>query len=173
MDQKLIAVLGSGKCLPGESTYEQARMLAKALTESGYAIINGGYKGVMEASARGALESAKGNPRVIGVVIKQKPQGNKFLTETRVVNDFFDRLREIMSADAFILFSGGAGTICELSTISVLQAKLWKKEKPIIILEDNLEWYVFEDMLGIDSINIRPRGQNPIQKVVDHLKRLF
>src|ERR1051326_536507 len=53
---KTVTIFGSS--LPGEGTqmYQQARQLGGRLAQAGFAVCNGGYGGLMEASARGARE---------------------------------------------------------------------------------------------------------------------
>ena len=55
--QRTIAVFGSSEPREGEPSYEQARLLGRLLAQRGYAVINGGYGGVMEAVSRGASEA--------------------------------------------------------------------------------------------------------------------
>lgn len=146
MGRKTIAVLGGGDFKPGHMVYDQARCLGKLLAEAGYNVINGGYGGVMEASARGVRESGNIKAKAIGIVMARKPEGNEFLTETGVVDDFFDRLRELMSANAFIIFPGGAGTVLEIMATIVMTQKIWTKPKPIII-----DSSYFLEISGMDS----------------------
>lgn len=123
-----IAILGGGKCTPEHSIYERAMKLGGDLAREGHTIITGGYDGIMEAASRGAKEAGG---QAIGVVLKEKPQGNEFLTETIVAEDFFDRLRHLLSADAFVFLPGGIGTVVELATVTNMNAKVWKKKKPV------------------------------------------
>ena len=51
---KIVTVFGSS--LPGEGStaYVEAQRLGRLLAEAGFAVCNGGYAGLMEASARKA-----------------------------------------------------------------------------------------------------------------------
>jgi len=148
MDRPVVAVFGPGNCQPGEKTYEKARELGSALAQAGYDVINGGYGGVMEASAKGVQESGLAEAKTIGVVMAHKPQGNRFLTETRIVADHFERLRILITEpDAYVfIVSQTSGTAEELISAlnwRVKEAKRVSKPKrrPIIILYgDDNEW---------------------------------
>jgi predicted Rossmann-fold nucleotide-binding protein len=58
MGQELrVTVFGSSRPREGDPDYEEARLLGRALAESGYSVCSGGYGGVMEAVSRGAKEA--------------------------------------------------------------------------------------------------------------------
>jgi hypothetical protein len=82
---KVVTIFGSS--LPGEASraYQEARQLGKLLAEAGFAICNGGYRGLMEASARGAREA-----------------GGRIMT-------LLER------GDAYVVLPGGTGTLAELA----------------------------------------------------------
>ena len=63
---RVVSVFGSGaeNCGEGDQGYQDALDVGRVLGEAGYAVVNGGYGGTMEASARGASE---GGGAVIGV----------------------------------------------------------------------------------------------------------
>ena len=50
-----VSVFGSGA--GGEADLDQARRLGAALARAGYAVLNGGYGGTMEAAALGARDA--------------------------------------------------------------------------------------------------------------------
>lgn len=148
MSRPVVAVLGSGSCKPGEETYEKARELGSALAQAGYNVINGGYGGVMEASAKGVQESGLAEAKTIGVVMTHKPHGNQFLTETRIAVDHFERLRILITEpDAYVfIVSHTSGTAEELISALNWRVKEAKrvsnpKRRSIIILYgDGKEW---------------------------------
>ena len=65
--RRIAAVFGAYAPLPGEADYELAREVGHAAAAAGWTVMNGGYAGVMEASARGAKEAGG---RVIGVTVE-------------------------------------------------------------------------------------------------------
>lgn len=115
---KTITVYGSSQVLPHQREYLDAVDLGRALAQAGYAVMNGGYYGIMEAVSRGA-NMAGGH--VIGVTTDQigrqfdiKPNG--YLHETINFSDLRDRLLYMVEkADAYLAMPGGIGTLHEIA----------------------------------------------------------
>ena len=57
--KRMIAVIGKGDALQGSPDYEIAEKIGFTLIESGYRLVTGGLKGVMEAASRGAHNASK------------------------------------------------------------------------------------------------------------------
>jgi uncharacterized protein (TIGR00730 family) len=111
---RIITVFGSS--LPGEGStaYVEAQRLGRLLAEAGYAVCNGGYAGLMEASARGARE---GGGHTIGVtcVIWPRP-ANSYIVEEVRTQSFPERLMTLIErGDAYVVLPGGTGTLAELA----------------------------------------------------------
>ena len=53
----VVTVFGGSHVQEGGPEYASARDLGKLLAQAGYTVCNGGYGGVMEASARGAKDA--------------------------------------------------------------------------------------------------------------------
>jgi hypothetical protein len=64
VDQRVVTIFGSGLAEPGDEVYRLAADIARGLARQGLTIANGGYGGIMLATAEAA--SAEGG-RVIGV----------------------------------------------------------------------------------------------------------
>jgi len=111
---KVITVFGSS--LPGEASpaYAEARDLGRMLAEGGFAICNGGYKGLMEASARGAREAGG---HTIGVTCEVWPgKANPWIIEEVRTSSFSERLMTLLErGDAYVVLPGGTGTLAELA----------------------------------------------------------
>jgi len=119
---KVVTVFGSS--LPGEEslTYAEARRLGKLLAEAGFAVCNGGYGGLMEASARGAREAGG---HAIGVTCTICPaKANRWITEEVRTQTFPERLMALIErGDAYIVLPGGTGTLAELALVWELMNK--------------------------------------------------
>lgn len=104
--------------MPGEGTeiYRQAQRLGKLLAEAGFSVCNGGYGGLMEASARGARE-ARGH--TVGVTCTLWPaQANRWIAEEIRTTSFMERLTTLIErGDAYIVLPGGTGTLAELALV--------------------------------------------------------
>jgi len=133
--KKVISVFGSLRPLEGDPEYVEARNLGKELALAGFVVCNGGYGGIMEASARGAKEAGG---ETIGVTVD---------TFTRVVNRWIDReIREhtlverigtlVNSADGYVVLKGGTGTLLELAYVWEFINKQFIPEKPIVVVGD-------------------------------------
>ncbi|MFZ0961975.1 MAG: LOG family protein [Terriglobia bacterium] len=111
---KTITVFGSS--LPGEGSaaYAEAQHLGRLLAEAGYAVCNGGYAGLMEASARGARQ-AGGHTVGITCVIWPRP-ANPYIVEEVRTRSFPERLMTLIErGDAYVVLPGGTGTLAELA----------------------------------------------------------
>lgn len=122
---RIVAVFGSGSATAEHPVIAEAERLGRLLARSGFSLITGGYGGTMEAASRGARQAGLDGIRVIGVTMdlfSPPAQPNPWLTEERRVSDFFPRLQELTSADAFVALSGGIGTLTEVTLVwSLLQ----------------------------------------------------
>jgi uncharacterized protein (TIGR00730 family) len=134
MANKIIAVFGGSRVDSASPEYAEAYEMGKLLARAGYDVVNGGYAGTMEASARGAKENGG---RAIGVISGEfawlKP--NAYLDETIKQPDLFDRIRDMqMRSDAFIVLKGSMGTLAELALVWNLAKIDTKQRKPIILV---------------------------------------
>lgn len=161
-NSKYISIFGSYKPTPSDEEYQVAYKTAFALAKKGYIIKNGGGCGIMEASTLGARDAGG---KAIGYILKElykvapKPQGN-LNNEVVECDSLFDRLKLLIEGSAaFILFSGGTGTLAELTlTWEMMNKKLiknvpiicYKKQwKPIIAIFKKHSSYVNEDSLKL------------------------
>ncbi len=111
---KTITVFGSS--LPGQSSpaYGDALRLGELLAKAGFAICNGGYAGLMEATARGARQAGG---HTIGVTCSiWAAQTNRWIAEEIRTSSFPERLMTLIErGDAYIVLPGGTGTLAELA----------------------------------------------------------
>jgi hypothetical protein len=111
---KVVTIFGSS--LPSEASraYAEARQLGRLLAEAGLAICNGGYRGLMEASARGAREAGG---HTIGVTCAIWPgKANPWIVEEVRTKSFSERIITLLErGDAYIVLPGGTGTLAELA----------------------------------------------------------
>ena len=135
---KTVTIFGSS--LPPEQTpaYQEALALGQALAEQGLAVCNGGYGGLMEASARGAHEAGG---HTIGVTCCLWTQAaNCWIKEQVHTASFPERIMTLIArGDAYIVLPGGTGTLAELALAwelmnkSVLAATVGGK-KPLLLI---------------------------------------
>lgn len=111
---KTVTVFGSSLPSKKNSAYQEARRLGRLLAEAGYAVCNGGYGGLMEATSRGARE---GTGHTIGVTCTLWPNpANPYVIEQISTETFPERLMTLIErGDAYIALPGGTGTLAELA----------------------------------------------------------
>lgn len=145
--KKLITIFGPSECSVGDPPYDRAYELGGLLGGAGFAIVTGGYDGVMEAASKGAHEAGG---RTIGVT------ANVFHNRGRIVNDYVkkelrvssanDQLMELISlADAYVACGISPGTLVEIASVWDFLIKKFVEPKPFILLGD--EWQPLYDSL--------------------------
>lgn len=80
----MICVFGASWCKPGDSLYLESEALGAAIAKAGFDLINGGYMGSMEGSAKGhksagTAQSAEGV--IVPTLFKSRDRGNPFLSK--------------------------------------------------------------------------------------------
>jgi len=138
--KKLISIFGPSECTPESMLYTRAERLGSLLAEAGFAVVNGGYSGVMEGVSKGAHSAGGG---VIGVTAEvyfaRGREANEFLTKEIKVKSANDQLMELIDlADAYIACGISAGTLVEVATAWDYMHKKFMEEKPLILL--GKEW---------------------------------
>lgn len=134
---KTIAVYGSSAVQAHEQDYIDSYHVGKALAQAGYAVMSGGYGGVMEAVSKGASDVAG---HVIGVTTpiieayrNDETRPNQWITEEIRYDSLRERVEHlVMQADAYVVMPGGLGTLHELSTVWELVRVGDLNNRPII-----------------------------------------
>ena len=131
----VITIFGSSKPGPTDKEYIIAYNLGKMLAQYGFIVCNGGYGGIMEATAKGAIDN---NGKSIGVVTQHfKRKSNPYIDEIVEVKSLVDRLLKLIElGDAYVVMKGSTGTLVELSMVWEFMNKSVMKSKPIIIIGD-------------------------------------
>jgi uncharacterized protein (TIGR00725 family) len=113
---KTVTVFGSSLPAEGSPAYVQAMRFGKLLAESGFAVCNGGYGGLMEASARGARQAGG---HTLGVTCAIWPfRANAWVVEEVRTGSFPERIMTLIErGDAYVVLPGGTGTLAELALV--------------------------------------------------------
>jgi uncharacterized protein (TIGR00725 family) len=111
-----VAVLGSARIGPGDPRHDDAVRLGGLLAGAGWAVITGGYGGLMAAVARGA--SAAGG-RAVGLPMRAwghlTPDAS--CAELRWSVSYAERIGHLLAARVAIALPGGVGTLAEASAV--------------------------------------------------------
>lgn len=116
-----VTFFGSNQFPETNPYYQSARELSSRIVkELGYSVLSGGGPGIMEAANRGAKEAGGDS---LGLIIKlpREQKINKYLTDELDLYYFFVRKVCLsFSAEAFIFYPGGFGTMDEFWEIITL-----------------------------------------------------
>lgn len=144
---KSVSFFGSSKSQSTNPEYKRAQNIAhRIVTELDYSIVTGGGPGIMEAANKGAKEAGG---RSIGFTIQlpQEQAINPYVTESIDFYYFFTRKVSLaFSAEAYLFFPGGFGTLDEFFEIITL-VQTHKIEPVPIILVGNSYWKSLEKFI--------------------------
>jgi uncharacterized protein (TIGR00725 family) len=107
-----VGIIGGN--MPDAASLRNAERMGELIAGNGYILVNGGMKGVMEASARGA-KSAGG--LVIGILPgKSTDEGNSYLDIAIPTGlGYMRNPMVILNADVLVAIDGSYGTLSEIA----------------------------------------------------------
>jgi uncharacterized protein (TIGR00730 family) len=165
-----VTVFGSSLPREGSAAYGEARRLGGLLAERGFGVVNGGYAGLMEATARGAREAGG---HTIGVTCSIWPAAaNPWIIEEVRTKSFLERLTTLIErGDAYIVLPGGTGTLAELALVwemmnkSALSLTLGG-QKPLLVMIPY--WQPVIECLNQEDSIITPEAPRraPVMEIV-------
>ena len=129
---KTITVFGSSLPRSGDEEYETAYRLGKLIGKTGFNVCSGGFQGIMDAVSKGVTEQGK---QAIGVTVNLfSVAPSKYLTKEIKCNSLFSRIETLINeGDAYIILSGGTGTLVEFSIVWEYVNKNLMPPKPILV----------------------------------------
>lgn len=143
---KSVTFFGSARLHEEDKYYQKAVSLASLLSENGYAVTTGGGPGIMEAANKGAYLA--GGPSIgLTIELPNEQAVNPYVTAQAGFYYFFTRKVCLsFSAEAYVYFPGGFGTLDEFfEIITLVQTK--KIPKVPIILVGKEFWQPLHDFI--------------------------
>ncbi len=130
-----VTIFGSARLPVGHPRYEQARRLGQMLAERGYTVVTGGGPGIMQAGNQGASE-AGGRSVGLNIELPHEQRTNPYVKQSKSFHYFFSRKVMLdFSADAFVFFPGGFGTLDEFfELVTLRQTGKLHNAVPIILI---------------------------------------
>ena len=131
---KSVTIYGSARFKANNPHYKDAYDLGFKLSKLGYAIVTGGGPGVMEAANWGAKEA--GGPSIgLNIELPHEQLLNGYTTDSIAFYYFFSRKTTMsFSAEAYIFYPGGFGTLDEFFEIVTLVQTRKIRSVPIILI---------------------------------------
>ncbi len=142
--KKLVAVFGPANCRAVERLYDDAERLGTLLVQAGFAVVTGGYDGVMEAASKGARAAGGAAIGITAEVYFAKGrEANEYLTREIRVKSATDRLMELLDLpDAWCAIGNSTGTLAEVAIAWDYMSKGFIEEKPLILIGESWEGFL-------------------------------
>lgn len=170
-----ITFFGSARFSEGSLWYEEARRLGRLLGENGFTVITGGGPGIMEAGNRGAYEGG-GESIGLDIELPEEQRRNAYVKKGIGFHYFFTRKVMLSaSAQAYVFFPGGMGTLDEFYEMVTLVQTKKMEPVPIICMGrdfwEPLDQWMNDKMVG-EYETITPEDMD-LYTIVDNAEQAF
>jgi hypothetical protein len=165
-----VSVFGSARAMPEDPYYKAAQELGFKLGKKGYTMVTGGGPGIMEAGNRGAFE-AGGESVGLNIELKHEQRINQYVKKGIGFHYFFTRKVMLSaSAQAYVFFPGGFGTLDEMTEmVTLVQTGKIPQNVPVILFGKKF-WKPFLDWVNgslCDEHGFVDREEMKIIRLVD------
>ncbi|MGV2290892.1 TIGR00730 family Rossman fold protein [Trinickia sp. YCB016] len=129
-----VSIYGSARLKPTSPYYKLATVIARKLSDAGFAVISGGGPGIMEAANKGA-HAGKAPSVGLNIELPHEQSGNQWQDISLRFRHFFTRkVTFVKNSDAVIVMPGGFGTLDELAEVLTLIQTKKSRHVPIILV---------------------------------------
>lgn len=133
-----VTFFGSARFKDDNKYYQKAQRIAEQLAEEGIDVVTGGGPGIMEAANRGARNTEgeeTGSSLGLNITLPTEQVLNPYVEKNEDFHYFFSRKVALtFSAEAYLVFPGGFGTMDEFFEILTLVQTQKIVEVPIILV---------------------------------------
>lgn len=129
-----VSIFGSARLPPEHPYYKKTEIIARKLSDAGFAVISGGGPGIMEAANRGAFPGR--SPAVgLNIQLPHEQRSNTYQDISLSFRHFFVRKTMfVRHASAYVVLPGGFGTLDELTESMTLVQTGKARRIPIILV---------------------------------------
>ena len=133
---KKVALFGSARPKSIQPIYRKTTEAAELLVKNGWTVATGGGPGLMEAANKGAKKVCAEGVCSLGysIFLPFEAETNEHVQEDHHHKNFFTRLEEFATCDAFIALPGGWGTLLEILTVVQLLQVNHMEPRPLILV---------------------------------------
>jgi len=130
-----VTIFGSARFDEDDKWYKEAQKLSAMLSKAGHHIVTGGGPGIMEAANRGAFGGTPGDSVGLNIMLPKEQRVNPYVERSMAFKYFFTRkVCMTFSAEAFVYFPGGFGTLDEFFEIITLIQTGKVPKTPIVLM---------------------------------------
>lgn len=151
-----VSIFGSARAMPSDPYYKLAKELGYRLGKKGYTMVTGGGPGIMEAANAGAFEAGATS---IGLDIELPHEQRRNVFATKAIGFHYFFTRKVMlsaSAQAYVFFPGGFGTMDEMTEmVTLIQTGKMPSNVPVILVGKKF-WQPF--LSWVDEIMCQEHG---------------
>lgn len=170
-----VTIFGSARLPETDHWYKEARALGAQLAECGFTVITGGGPGIMEAGNRGAKEHG-GISVGLNIQLPSEQRVNDYVTHGRAFHYFFTRkVMLAASAQAYVFFPGGFGTLDEFFEMLIL-IQTGKAQKVPMVCVGRDFWEPFMEYLDkvvVKKYKLAHPEDTKLYTVVDSAEEAF